>query len=203
MPQLSASTLRSLQAVAARHSKVAHEADDLVQDVLLSAISHGRSPADPNFIAWAKGAIMLRARFVSRTAVRRRHRETAHGFERDASDSTQMKLPQELVDALSPSRRVVALLVNLGMGRREIGYLLGLNDVALRQRIAGLRKAIETSGARPHSFVERHAEAPLGLARRAMKAALPPRPVRQFAVRDPDGMIILISGGHVSAGRGN
>jgi hypothetical protein len=36
-----------------------------------------------------------------------------------------------------------------------------------------------------------------------MKAALPPRPVRQFAVRDPDGMIILISGGHVSAGRGN
>ena len=30
MPELSASTLRSLRAVAARHSRVAHEADDLV-----------------------------------------------------------------------------------------------------------------------------------------------------------------------------
>ena len=203
MPQLTASTLRSLRAVAARHSAVAHEADDIVQDILLSAISQGRSPADPNFIAWATGAIRLRTRFVARTAARRRLRDRAHCLNRDLGGDLQRRLPKEFVDALPPSRRIVALLVNLGMGRREIAYLLGLNDVALRQRIAGLRKSVETSGVRPQSFAERHTDAPVGLARRMLKAALPPRPIRQFAVRDPDGVTILISGDHVSSRRGN
>lgn len=98
---------------------------------------------------------------------------------------------------------MVALLVNLGMSRREIAYLLGLSDVALRQRIAGLRRAVEKSGVRPHAVGESHQDVPLGLARRRLKAALPPRPIRQFAVRDPDGTIILISGGHVWGRCGN
>jgi DNA-directed RNA polymerase specialized sigma24 family protein len=203
VPQLSASALRTLRAVAARHSTVTHEADDVVQDILLSAISQGRSPADPNFMAWAMGAIRLRTRFVARTAARRARREMAHASSREIARSPQLRLPREFVDALPRSRRVLALLINLGMGRHEIAYLLGLTDVALRQRIAGLKKAIETAGIRPQSVAEGHTDAPIGLARRMLKAALPPRPARQFAVRDPDGVIILISGDHVSGRRGN
>jgi DNA-directed RNA polymerase specialized sigma24 family protein len=203
MRELSASTLHSLRAAAARHSRIAHEADDLVQDVLLSAISQGRSPSDSNFVAWATGAIRLRARFVARTAARRLRREMAYASSHDAASVPQQRLPREFIDALPPSRRIVALLVNLGMGRREIAYLLGLSDVALRQRIAGLRRAIENSGVSPQSVIERHSDVPLGLARRKLKAALPPRPIRQFAVRDPDGMTILISGDHGSGSRGN
>ena len=170
MPQLSASTLRTLRAVAARHSTVAHEADDIVQDILLSAISQGRSPADPNFMAWAMGAIRLRTRFVARTAARRTRREVAHASSREIARSPQRRLPTEFVDTLPPSRRVLALLINLGMGRHEIAYLLGLTDVALRQRIAGLKKAVETSGIRPQQVFERHTDAPIGLARRMLKA---------------------------------
>ena len=127
----------------------------------------------------------------------------AHASSRDAAYDPQQRLPKEFVDAQPPSRRVLALLINLGMGRREIAYLLGVNDVALRQRIAGLKKSVETSGVRPQSFVERYTDAPVGLARRMLKATLPPRPIRQFAVRDPDGVTILISSGHVSGRRGN
>ena len=203
MPQLSMSTLRVLQALATRHSVVAHEADDVVQDILLSAISQGRSPADPNFMAWAAGAIRLRARFLARCAARRTRRETAHASSRDVGANLRKRLPPEFVESLPPSRRLVALLINLGMGRREIAYLLGLNDAALRQRIAGLRKAVEVSGVRPQPFIERQADTSAGLARRALKTALPPRPIRQFAVRDPDGMPIFFSTSHVSNRHGN
>lgn len=201
---MSLALLRSLRSVAARHAHVAHEADDIVQDVLLAAIAQGRSPSDANFMAWAAGAVRLRSRFLARTAGRRSRREGAYAALRQAAEpGLAFRMPKAFIDQLPPSRRVVALLVNLGMDRSEIAYLLGLSDVALRQRVAGLKKAVTAGGLRPLPALERDVGAPRGLVRRAMKAALHPRPVRQFAVRDPDGMTILIAGGHVSDSGGN
>jgi DNA-directed RNA polymerase specialized sigma24 family protein len=204
LPKLSVATLRSLRAVAARHSRVEHEVDDLIQDVLLAAVAQGKDIGDPNFAAWAAGAVRLRSRFLARTAARRIRREGAYAtLPQSTSPRPALRLPKDFIDRLPPSRRIVALLVNLGMDRGEIAYLLGLSDVALRQRIAGLRKVIATEGLRPLPVFERDAETPRGLVRRALKAALPPRSVRQFAVRDPDGMTILVSGSHISDDGGN
>lgn len=204
MPPLSVAALRRLHALAARYSRVRHEADDIVQDVLLAAVAQGRSVVDPAFMAWATGAIRLRALFLARTAARRTRRESAYAAEAPtARPAPLLRLPKAFVEELPPSRRILALLVNLGMNRNEIAYLLGLTDVALRQRIAGLRRAMASAGVSFLPVAERCGDARRGLARRALKAALPQRPLRQFAVRDPDGLTILISGGHVCPNRGN
>jgi DNA-directed RNA polymerase specialized sigma24 family protein len=200
---LSAAALRGLRAVAARHARVEHEIDDVVQDILLAAIAEGRSLADPTFMAWASGAVRLHSRFLARTAGRRQRRERAFAAPRPIRQEPLRRLPRTFVDSLPPGRRLLALLINLGMGRQEIAYLLGITDVAMRQRLAGLRKAMADADIRPTFAMERQADSPDGLLRRALKSSLPPRPVRQFAVRDPDGLTILISGDHVSAPRGN
>jgi RNA polymerase sigma-70 factor (ECF subfamily) len=94
---------------------------------------------------------------------------------------------------LPRSRRVAALLVNLGMGRREIAYLLGLSDMAMRQRIAGVRKAFAAFAGEAESGPHASFQAD-GLARRALKASLLEPGQRRFAVRDPDGMPTFFSG---------
>lgn len=204
MPQLSVATLNSLRAIAARHSRLRHEVDDVIQDVLLAAVAQGKDIGDPRFAAWAAGAIRLRSRFLARTATRRMRRENAYAATpRSTKAGLALRIPAEFVEGLPPSRRIVALLVNLGMGRKEIAYLLGLTDVAMRQRIAGLKKAMTEAGVRPLPVLESDSVLPRGLMRRGLKAALPPREIRQFAVRDPDGVTILISSSHVSDVGGN
>lgn len=204
MPGVSDITLRRLTSLAMRHATVRHEAEDIVQDVLLAAIAQGRNLADPNFMAWAAGAVRLHSRFLARTATRRRHRESAYvSLGRQGTPGPIRHLPQDFVDSLPPSRRIVALLVNLGMGRLEIAYLLGLTDTALRQRLTGIRKQIAAHGIRPDMVAELHGGGRSGLARRQLKAALPPGPSRQFAFRDPDGAPIFISADHVSGTGGN
>ena len=195
--------LRGLRAIAARHARVSHEVDDVVQDILLAAIAEGRSLTDPTFMAWAAGSVRLHSRFLARTAGRRLRRERAFATPSPTRQDPLRRLPRTFVDGLPPGRRLLALLINLGMGRQEIAYLLGISDVAMRQRLAGLRKAMADADIRPAFAVERETDSPHGLHRRALKSALPPRPVRQFAVRDPDGLTILISGDHVSGSRGN
>jgi DNA-directed RNA polymerase specialized sigma24 family protein len=190
--QLPTGTIKTLMQVAARCSVIRHEAEDLVQDVLLCAIVRNRDYGDPSFLAWASGAIRNRAKFAARTAVRRKRREHAYAVEHERSSHSQPRFPDTFVSSLPRSRRVVALLINLGMGRREIAYLLDLSDVAMRQRIAGVRKAFaEFTGeveSHPHKSFPAN-----GLARRALKGLLPKRGQRRFAVRDPDGTPIFFS----------
>ncbi|HTV68726.1 MAG TPA: sigma factor [Rhizobiaceae bacterium] len=200
---LSVGTLVALRRIASRCSAVPHEAEDLVQDILLSAIEKGRDCADPAFLPWASGALRNHARFAARTAARRKRRESVHALEHEPSAQSLPRFPEPFTAALPRSRRVVALLINLGMGRREIAYLLGLSDIAMRQRIAGVRKAFaDFAGA---AEAGTHTPFPPdGLARRALKASLPKHGEKRFAARDPDGLPILFStGGHVSPGRGN
>jgi DNA-directed RNA polymerase specialized sigma24 family protein len=204
LSRLFITNLRRLRAVAARHSRVQHELDDVIQDVLLEAVVQGKDIGDPNFAAWAAGAIRLQSRFLARTAARRMRRENAYAAAQQSTKAAPtLRIPYPFIEGLPPSRRIVALLINLGMGRKEIAYLLGLTDIALRQRLAGLRKAMAAAGVRPQPVLELDSNRPRGLVRRGLRAALPPRPGRQFAVRDPDGITILISDGHVSGVDGN
>jgi DNA-directed RNA polymerase specialized sigma24 family protein len=197
---LSADTIEALMRVAERCSVIPHEAEDLVQDVLLSAIAKNRDCADPSFLPWASGAIRNCARFAARTAARRKRREHAYAVEYDRAAHSLPRLPDTFIAALPRSRRVVALLINLGMGRGEIAYLLGLSDMAMRQRIAGVRKALAIFAGEAES--DPYASFPAnGLARRGLKASLPKRGERRFAVRDPDGTPIYFSSQRSRFGR--
>lgn len=187
---LSTDTIETLIRMAERRSVIPHEAEDLVQEVLLAAIEKNRDCGDACFLPWASGAIRNRARFAARTAARRKRREHIYAIEHGHSAHRVPRLSAAFIASLPRSRRVVALLINLGMGRREIAYLLGLSDVAMRQRIAGVRRALagfEGEG-KCDSCPSFSAN---GLARRALKASLPNRGERRFAVRDPDGTPIF------------
>lgn len=201
---LTAAELRALRAMAVRYAGSPHEADDIVQDVLLAAIRAGRACGGDGFLPWARGAIRNHSRFLARTAGRRRARETAHRDLHDPQGAPGVKIPEAVVAGLSPALRVLALLANLGMGKAEIAWLLGLSDQAARQRIHALRKAIARSGAMPEAV--RQAGEPVGspgLARRLLKRSIPPRGARRFAIRDPDGMGIFFSVAHIPGGDGN
>lgn len=174
-----------------------------MQDVLLFALSSGRKITDPGFSAWARGAIRNHARFTARTAARRRARETAWEAPGGASDALPGFSPA-FTSSLPPAQRVVALLVNLGLGRAEITHLLGVSDIAFRQRLSGLRKAFDAFGGEAASSVGFPPLSADGPARRSLKQALQPAAARTFAIRDPDGISIFFSRrDHVSPGDGN
>lgn len=195
--------LAALRQCARRHSRVAHEADDLMQDVLLSALAAGRRITDPGFVAWAKGAIRNHARFTARTAVRRRVREAAFEAPQVMPDPAPL-FAAVFMASLPPAQRVLALLVNLGLGRAEITHLLGVSDMAFRQRLSGLRSAFDAFGGEAASLDGFALLSAGGPARRSLKQALKPHAPRAFAIRDPDGIPIFFSRrDHVSHGDGN
>lgn len=199
---LTRNTVAVLHRYARAHSRVAHEAEDLVQDVLLAAIASGRDCSDPMFLAWARGAIRNHAKHIARGAARRRRREQVIPFGL-CSEPPPLRVPDVCVVSLPPAQRVVARLINGGMTRREIGFLLSLSDVALRKRLSGLRRSLAKSGTAPE-----HADAaPFaadGKARRNLKATLPAGLPWRLAVRDPDGNPVFFSArGHVSGLHGN
>ena len=192
----------ALRQCAGRHSRASHEADDLVQDVLLMAVAKGRKITDPDFVAWAKGAIRNHARFTARTAARRRARETA--WEAPAASGTPPRFSPAFIASLPPAQRVLALLVNLELGRAEIMHLLGLSDTAFRQRLSGLRRALLAFGDEATDIGGFPSPAGGGQARRALKSILRPLVPRVFAIRDPDGIPIFFSRrDHVLPGGGN
>ncbi len=128
---------QALRQTASRVTRRADEAEDLVQDALLVAVSAGRTDLDT--LAgqrWLRGVIRNQARLTARTAARRRRREERWQDERPpAPVAGETPVVAELVTGLPQSLRVVALLALTGHSRREIAYLLGINDTALRQRL--------------------------------------------------------------------
>jgi RNA polymerase sigma-70 factor (ECF subfamily) len=176
---------------------VACEADDLVQEILISAIEKQRDWNDSSFLPWARGAIRNRARFVARTAARRHRRDHRYSVEHRSDPERIPILPEAFIGRLPPSRRVVARLINLGMNRNEIAYLLRLSDAALRKRISSVRQAfaIFTGEAEDERPDPPRAD---GLARRALKASLPSHARPVFGIRDPDGLPIFCAArGHM------
>jgi DNA-directed RNA polymerase specialized sigma24 family protein len=98
--ELSTGTIEALMQMAARCSPIRHEAEDLVQDVLLAAIEKGRDCGDSSFLRWAAGAVRNRARFVARTAVRRKRREYTYAVEHERSADSLPRFPEAFVITL-------------------------------------------------------------------------------------------------------
>lgn len=195
--------LVTLRQCASRHSRVDHEADDLMQDVLLLAVARGRPITDPGFMAWAKGAIRNHARFIARTAGRRRVRDAAWGTP-CAAPNPVPRFSHAFLSSLPSAQRMVALLINLGLDRAEITHLLGLSDAAFRQRLSGLRKALQACTGEAEFFDGFSPVQGDGLARRSLKQSLHPHAPRTFAIRDPDSVPIFFSRrDHIPGAGGN
>ncbi|WP_274628291.1 RNA polymerase sigma factor [Arvimicrobium flavum] len=195
-------TIQTLRRVALRHCVVRDEADDVVQDVLAAAIEAGMDCADSRFLPWACGAVRLRSKFLARGAIRRKRREVAHEEDRQLPPPAPRRLAEDFVEALPPSLRIVALLVNVGLGRTEIAFLLGLPDTALRQRISALRRAVAAAGASAADDIAPASGAD-GLARRSLKAGMSRLEGRRFAISDPDGHQIFLTSPHIRLPDGN
>ena len=181
-----------LLGTARRHARRADEAEDIVQEVLLAAFAAGRLDlAVPENRKWLAGAIRRRAAFDARSAARRRAREAQWRPEAEpAPDDAEP--PASIPSGLPKSLRVVAALALSGHTRREIAYLLGLTDAAVRQRIAALKKAFRRSGGRaPAGLPGLSRDLPYGRIREGLRPYLA-RNNGDFASHDPDGHIFLI-----------
>lgn len=199
------SQLAALRSVARMHSRVPDEADDLLQDALLEALRAGRG--DLSLAVnhrWIAGTIRNLGRMNARGAARRRLREARwveeRGDVRPPEEPPHAWLHHPVLDTLSPALRVVALLALAGHDRREVAWLLGLSDTALRRRIADLRKRLAARDLDRDGGV---ADAlPLGLIRRALLPVV--AATRAAGVHDPDGHLILVQrGAHVPGSGGN
>lgn len=128
-----------LLATARRHSRLASDAEDLLQETLLAAIAAGRAP-DRSSKAWLRGAMRNLAAMQARSAGRRRRRE-AISVQLGEGDTLQPQLQERpCLQPLPPASRIVALLALSGHNRAEIRSLLRISDATLRQRIAETKR---------------------------------------------------------------
>ena len=202
--EISASSIEALHRIALRYADSPDEADDLVQDMLLAALEQPRVWDGGDFQAWVGGVFRRRALFVARTEWRRRRREDSYAVDAGSSPDSSRRLPRDFIETLPPSLQTVALLANIGLGRTEIGGLLGIADTALRQRVSALRRAWRSFGGDPEVEEIPRGYPPLcGLRRRSLRASLAQLPGARFAVADPDGHEILFATAHNSPARGN
>lgn len=184
-----------LVALARRHARIAADAEDIVQEVLISAIAAGRD--DLSLSAnrrWMAGAIRKRAAFDARSAARRRAREVRWQAERnEGAVGAEGEALEAILSGLSKSLRVVAALALSGHTRTEIAYLLGLPDTALRQRIRALKTTLARKGVQvPEGLPGLKLDLAYGRLREALVEALRRRR-GILATHDPDGHVIVIS----------
>lgn len=195
--------IEALYRLAKQYSRRPEEVDDLVQDVLLEAVRAGRDFSDTQFLAWGRGFLRNRSAFIARTESRRRKREERfHGH--DEPDIIEhLQLPESFVSPLRPSLRVVARLVNCGLNRKEIIYLLDIADTALRQRLTALRREWKAYLERLGQFPEHHRDLvdalSTGLIRQSLTKTVkhtarrqPQLTGRAIGSHDPDGHLFTI-----------
>lgn len=185
--------LAQLRAVARRQGCDAGAAEDMVQEALLAAVLAGRTDFDSAETArWLTGTVRNRVRMATRSATRRRRRERQWQPEPPATPDQKTDVAA-LLAALPPSLRALAALTLSGHNRREIGWLLGIPDAALRQRISQLKRRIVQAG------LALPADLPglgLDLAYGRIRDALLPSLLRHgglFASHDPDGHLFVIA----------
>jgi hypothetical protein len=168
------------------------EAEDLFQTVWLAAVEAGRE--DLSCAAnrrWFVGALRMRALFDARTAIRRQTREQRAAL-MDARTGESPEVPLGFVERLPPKLRATALLVLTGHSKREILWLQRMNEPALRQRIAGIRRSWRAEGGGSLDGVS-GLGGPLnfGIIRRALlPQARSPGVV--LASHDPDGHLFVV-----------
>ena len=188
-PSILSQLLREAQRAARRRP----EAEDLFQTIWLAAVEAGRG--DVYCAAnrrWFVGALRRRAVFDARTAVRRRTREQRAAL-MDAHTGQSAEVPVWFVERLPPKLRTTALLVLTGHSKREILWLLRMNEPAFRQRTADIRRRWRAEGGGSLDDVS-GLIGPLnfGVIRRALlPTARGPGVV--LASHDPDGHLFLVS----------
>jgi DNA-directed RNA polymerase specialized sigma24 family protein len=184
-----------LVSLARRCSRRADEAEDLVHDALLVALSCGRGDlGDAANRRWVAGVVRNAARMQARTAIRRKSRDAAwlavqdHACPPPPAASSVLRI----VEGLSSSLRAVAALALSGHNRREIAYLLRISDDALRQRIHALRREFARRGAAmPEGPAGLTLDLPYGRLRQAMLPGLR-KHGGVFASHDPDGHLFYV-----------
>ena len=194
-----------LRAIARRCTRRADEADDLVQDALLVAVSEGRTDlGDAATLRWIGGIIRNRATLAARTAARRLRRETMwHRARPTDDDVTETPPVAEIVDGLPRALKALAALALTGHSRREIVYLLRLTDTALRQRVVALKKHLRARGI---AMPPQTPGLTLNLQYGRIRDVLLPQLIRGggvFASHDPDGHLFIVRSAHKSPARGN
>jgi DNA-directed RNA polymerase specialized sigma24 family protein len=195
-PSIFSQLLREAQ----RAARKGQEAEDLFQTVWLAAVEAGRGDfSSAANRRWFVGALRRRASFDARTAVRRRTREQraalmdAHTGPHSGPHSDQSaEVPVWFVERLPPKLRTTALLALTGHSKREILWLLRMNEPALRQRIADIRRRWRAEGGDSLDGVC-GLSGPLnfGIIRRAL---VPPArsPGVLLASHDPDGHLFVV-----------
>lgn len=184
-----------LRAIARRHGCDPHAAEDMVQEALLAAVLAGRTDFDaPDTGRWLTGTVRNQARMAARSAVRRRRRETQ--WQTGGMSAPSGSEPGEVVALLAglpPALKAMAALILSGHNRREIAWLLQLNDTALRQRITALKRRVVKAGL---VLPEDMPGLGLDLAYGRIRDALLPSLLRHggmFASHDPDGHLFIVA----------
>ncbi len=185
---------RELLRIARRHARHAPEAEDLLQDALLEAVRSGRSDlAETANRRWLAGVIRNRAAMLARSAIRRKQRETLWLADREPPVGSAADPLTELLLGLSPGLKAVAALALSGHSRREIGYLLRVDDATLRQRIVALKRQLQARGVPMPGLTPGLS---LDLSYGRIREALLPKLLREgglFASHDPDGHLIVFA----------
>jgi DNA-directed RNA polymerase specialized sigma24 family protein len=188
-PALFSQLLREARRAARRRT----EAEDLFQTVWLAAVEAGRE--DLSCVAnrrWFVGALRKRALFDARTAVRRRTREHRTAL-MNVHVGESVEVPARFVERLPPKLRTTALLALTGHTKREVLWLLRINEPALRQRIADIRRRWRVEGGGSLDGVSGlGGQLDFGIIRRALL-----RPAQRAGVvlasHDPDGHLFVVS----------
>jgi DNA-directed RNA polymerase specialized sigma24 family protein len=182
-----------LLATARRYRLGAGEAEDILQDALIEAVRAERHDVGRlDNRRWLVGVIRNKARMAARGTQRRILRET----DWSSVPGDAIGDPPEGLPALPPALRAVAILALSGHSRREIAYLLKLEDAALRQRITQLKAKLRAAGLHmPGNLPGLN----LDLAYGRIRDALLPLLLRQqgaLASHDPDGHLFVVRRSH-------
>lgn len=149
------STLRavreSLVEASRRHSRVAHEVEDLAHDIFLSALRRGTQLESEAFLRGLHGAARRHGAFLARSEGRRRAREANEAREMHEASSLVERgeigegrdpslVMGSPLSVLSPTLRTTLFLLCLGLDKAELRSVLGVSDAALRKRFQALRE---------------------------------------------------------------
>lgn len=188
--------LAALRQLAGKYSRRPDEADDLVQDLLLESVRTSRDISDQSFMPWAHGFLRKQAAFVARTEGRRREREKkVTTTESTSAHSIRLQFPEVFIDGLSPALRKTARLINCGLNKEEMIYLLDISDASLRQRFTALRKEWQRhldNGGISAGYAD-ESDSPLdnGLLRRSLRNAFRGNSDKVIGSFDPDGHLLI------------
>lgn len=186
----------SLVEISRRHSRLAHEVEDVAHDLVLAALRRGIPLDGEVFLQSAHGAARRHAAFLARSAGRRRAREASSAADivgsagevgkEDAGDGAPLA-------GLSSVLRTTLFLLLQGLDKAELRAALGVSDTALRKRFQALRAHAPLTRPRLPVALRTPALAKLRSSQVALLPRLPPvpadgsQPRRVIAASDPDG----------------